>query len=141
MSNRPGSVMFVCSLNQIRSPMAEFLTRDIYSGKIFSQSAGVEAGGEDGFMQAAMLERGIDTSSHEPITIEEIDDIYVDLIVTLTERAHEHTLKFVADQSAAVEFWPIENPSRTMGRRDEILEAYRKTREVLEARIRERFGD
>ena len=140
MSDRPSSVMFVCSLNQIRSPMAEFLVRDIYGSKIYSQSAGTDAGGEDGFMQAAMLERGIDTSAHEPTTIEEIDDIYVDLIVTLTENAHEHTLKLVADQAVAVEFWPIENPSRTMGRREEILEAYRKTRDVLEAKIRERFG-
>ncbi len=47
----PKSVLFVCNMNQIRSPMAEFLTKDIFGDKIYAQSAGIFAGDEDGFMQ------------------------------------------------------------------------------------------
>lgn len=136
----PKSVLFVCNMNQIRSPMAEFLTKHLFGDKIFAQSAGIYAGDEDGFMQAVMRERGIDASSHEPETLSQLEDSFVDLVITLTSQAHEGTLDFFKDQPVEIEFWETENPSIAVGRREEVLAAYRKTREQLEARIKVRFG-
>jgi len=135
----PKSVLFVCNMNQIRSPMAEFLTRDIFGSTIYAQSAGIYAGDEDGFMQAIMEERGIDASSHEPETLEQLEDSYVDLVITLTGQAHEATVDFFKGEPVEIEFWETENPSIAVGRRDEVLAAYRNTREHLENRIRARF--
>ena len=138
-SNMPKSVLFVCNMNQIRSPMAEFLTKDIFGDKIYAQSAGIYAGDEDGFMQSIMEERNIDATSHEPETLEQLEDSFVDLVITLTTQAHEGTVDFFKNQPVEIEYWETENPSITLGNREAVLAAYRKTRQQLEKRIRERF--
>lgn len=140
-SSSPKSVLFVCNMNQIRSPMAEFLTRDIFGSSIYVQSGGLYKGDEDGFMQAVMKERNIDVSGHEPETLDDLDDHYVDLVITLTAQAHDGTVDFFKDEPVEIEFWEIENPSIAVGRREEVLDAYRKTRDDLEARIRKRFSN
>lgn len=91
-------------------------------------------------MQAVMQERGIDVSTHEPATLNELEDHFVDLVVTLTEQANDFTRDFFRDEAVDIEFWPVENPSIAVGRREEVLATYRKTREDLESRIRERFS-
>ncbi|MGI9352389.1 MAG: low molecular weight phosphatase family protein [Rhizobiaceae bacterium] len=136
----PKSVLFVCNMNQIRSPMAEFLTRDTLGPQIFAQSAGIYKGDEDGFMQAIMKERGIDASEHEPETLDELEDRFVDLVVALTSQARDYVADFFKEEAVEIEFWPIENPSIAVGRRDDVLATYRKTRNELEKRIRERFS-
>ena len=120
--------------------MAEFLTQDLFGDTIFSQSAGIYAGDEDGFMQSIMQERGIDASAHEPETLAQLEDSFVDLVITLTSQAHEGTVDFFKDQPVTIEFWETENPSIAVGRREDVLAAYRKTREQLEQRIKSRFG-
>lgn len=134
------SVLYVCNMNQIRSPMAEFLTKDIFGSDIYAQSAGIYTGDEDGFMQAVMLERNIDVSTHVPEALHQLDDSYADLIITLAEQARDATHDFFQGQSVEIEHWPIDNPSIAVGRRDEVLNAYRQTRIELERRIRERFS-
>lgn len=139
-SPAPKSVLFVCNMNQIRSPMAEFLTKDIFRKQIYAQSAGLYKGDEDGFMQAVMSERGIDVSAHEPETLDDLEDHFVDLVVTLTEQAYEATIDFFKDESVEIEHWPTINPSIEVGRREEVLQSYRKTRDILEKQIRSRFS-
>jgi protein-tyrosine-phosphatase len=39
-----------------------------------------------------------------------------------------------------VEYWPMPDPTQTMGSREQILAGYRDLRERLAARIRERLG-
>lgn len=114
--------------------------QNLFGDKIYAQSAGIYAGDEDGFMQAVMRERSIDASSHEPETLEQLEDSFVDLVITLTSQAHEGTVEFFKDQPVEIEFWETENPSIAVGRREEVLAAYRNTREQLEARIKVRFG-
>ena len=138
-NQRPGSVLFVCGMNAIRSPMAEFIVKDIYGHEIFAQSAGVHGGDPDGFMIAVMEERGIDMSGHVPSALEDLDDLYYDLIVTLTPEAQERTREFTQGQSVQIEHWPIPDPSTTTGKRDGVIQAYRDIRDNLEQRIRERF--
>ncbi|MEM7291046.1 MAG: protein-tyrosine-phosphatase [Pseudomonadota bacterium] len=137
---RPKSVLFVCNMNQIRSPMAEFLTRDLFGKEMFAKSAGIHSGDEDGFMQAVMAERQIDVSKHHPETLDDLEDHFFDLVVTLTNQAHEATMDFFKDEAVEIEYWETENPSIAVGRREEVLAAYRKTRKELENRIRKRFA-
>lgn len=137
---RTGAVLYVCSLNSIRSPMAEFLTKQIFGDRLFVQSAGVFAGIADGFMQAVMAEKNIDLSNYEAKTIEEMDDSYFDLVITLSPKAHHRVLDWASDQAMDVEYWPTMDPSTVAGRREEVLRAYRETRDGLETKIRGRFG-
>lgn len=136
----PASVLFVCNMNQIRSPMAEFLTRDIYGSKIYAQSAGVYTGDRDEFMHAAMQERNIDSTSHEPESLEELEDAFVDLVIPMTSQANDACMDFFKGQPVRIEFWDTENPSIAVGNREAVLASYRKTRNDLEKQIRKRFG-
>lgn len=135
------SVLFVCGMNAIRSPMAEFLSKDLYGKRLYAQSAGAQAGAPDPFAAAVMAERGIPIESHVPVALDDLADSYYDLIVTLSPEAHHRALEFTRDQSVAVEYWPTMDPSTIAGTREQILNAYRQVRDALEARIRRRFGD
>lgn len=136
----PDSVLFVCGMNSIRSPMAEKLARDLFGRKMFTQSVGVRAGDPDPFMQAVMAERGIDMSTHIPTPLDDMEDSYYDLIVTLSPEAHHRVLKHIAADASEIEYWPTMDPSTVAGSREQVMEAYRQVRDTLEARIRSRFG-
>lgn len=137
----PHSVLFVCGMNSIRSPMAEFMTKKHFGSKIFAQSAGVNAGTEDGFMQQVMSEIGIEMKTHQPITLEELDDCFYDLIITLSPEAHHRSLDWSSAQAVDVEYWPTMDPSTVAGSRQQVVDAYRSTRDSLEKRIQSRFND
>lgn len=128
-------------MNAIRSPMAERLTRAIYGNRIYARSAGVQAGDPDPFLAAVMAERGIAIGDHRPETLDELADGYFDLIVTLSPEAHHRALEFAEAQATEVEYWPTMDPSGVAGKREQVLDAYRQTRDRLEERIRRRFGD
>ena len=48
----PQSVLFLCGMNAIRSPMAEALARQILPSRVFLASAGLRAGERDEALQA-----------------------------------------------------------------------------------------
>ena len=137
---RPGSVLFICGRNAIRSPMAENLVKAIYGRAIYAQSAGVEPGNADPFMVATMAERGIDMSSHKPTVLEDLADSYFDLIVTLAPEAHHRTLQMTRAKAIEVEYWPTMDPSMVAGNREQVMAAYRQVRDALENKILSRFG-
>lgn len=137
----PGSVLFVCGMNAIRSPMAEHLLRNRFGQAIFTQSAGIHSGDPDPFMVAVMGEAGIDLSAHNPVTLDDLGDSYFDLIVTLSPEAHHRAMELAGTQAVEVEYWPTMDPSTIAGRRDQVIEAYRQTRDMLDKRIVERFGE
>ena len=59
-TRRPQAVLFACTLNAVRSPMAESAARYFFGKEIFIASAGVKKGQLDPFAVAVMDEIGID---------------------------------------------------------------------------------
>lgn len=142
VGSRPRAVLFVCALNSVRSPMAEGLLRQMDASGLVVASAGVRKDTIDPFAVAAMSEIGIDIAEHEPITIEDLEDLEgldFDLIVTLSPEAHHTALALTHRIKAAVEYWPTADPTATEGHREQRLDAYRAVRDQLAARIKERF--
>jgi len=135
----PGAVLFACSRNAVRSPMAAALLRHLSGGRIYVASAGVRAGECDPFVATVMEELGIDLSRHKPMSLEELDDTSFDLIVTLAPEAHHKALDLVRNYAVDVEYWPTLDPTLTSGNREQILAAYRVVREGLFAKIKRRF--
>ena len=136
----PASVLFVCNHNIIRSPMAEALMRLHFGERAYVASAGVRTGQPDPFVGAVMEEKGIDLVGREPQSMEELDDTFFDLIVTLSPTAHHVALDMDRIQTDAVEYWPAADPTVVEGSREQRLDAYRDVRDRLEARILDRFG-
>jgi len=140
---RPQAVLFVCSLNAVRSPMAAGLCKQMFGRSIYSASAGVHKGELDPFVVAAMEEAGIDIARHRPMTIEELEDwegLNFDLVVSLSPQAHHRALELTRTLPVAVEYWPTVDPTGAEGSREHRLDAYRAVRDDLMERIKRRFA-
>ncbi len=136
----PRAVLYACTQNSVRSPMAEALTRFLFGAKIEVASAGLHAGEPDGFAIAVMDEAGMDIFRHTPRSLDELENFDFDLVVTLSPEAHHKALEFFREQAVEVEYWPTLDATAIDGARDQKLEAYRAVRDALLARIKQRFG-
>jgi protein-tyrosine-phosphatase len=137
----PGAVLFACTMNAIRSPMAAAILRHLAGQRSYVESAGVRAGEWDGFVVAVMEEIGIDLARHRPRRIADLDDTSFDLIVTLSPEAHHQALELTRTMAVDVEYWPTFDPSVLAGQgsREQVLDAYRAVRDGLFRRIKTRF--
>ena len=133
---RPGAILFSCSFNAVRSPMAEGLTRLYFGREIYVASAGVRSGKADPFVAAVMDEIGVDVTGHHPHTFEDLEDSSFDLIVTLSPEAHHKALEFTRTLACDVLYWPTIDPTAVEGSRERKLEAYREVRDGLSKRIK-----
>ena len=64
MIGLPSSLLFACSENSVRSPMAEALAKRLYGHRVYIDSVGVRASEVDGFAVAALDEIDIDVHRH-----------------------------------------------------------------------------
>ena len=140
MNGIPASLLFACSENSVRSPMAEALAKRLYGQASYIDSVGVRASEVDFFAAAALDEVGIDVHRHHAKTFGDVDPSSFDLIVTLSPEAHHQALEFTRGTAAEVEYWPVMDPSGVEGSREIRLDAYRSTRDQILARLKARFG-
>jgi protein-tyrosine-phosphatase len=135
----PSAVLFVCTQNAIRSPMAAAITHHLLGHKIYVASAGIEAGDPDPFVGIVMDEIGLDLTRHRPHAVEDLADAGFDLAITLSPQAKTRAEEMTRTMAITVEHWPIADPSLTQGSREQILEAYRNTRDDIMKRVKQRF--
>lgn len=139
---RVQSVLFMCAMNAVRSPMAEALAKHFFGKSIYVQSAGARKGEFDDFAKAVLDEIGIDLTRHKPKSVEELEEwegLNFDLIVSLSPEAHHKALELTRTLAADVEYWPTMDPTIVQGSRDQKLDAYRDVRDGLTRRIKERL--
>ena len=136
----PGAVLFACSENVVRSPMASGLMKHFYGRQLFVQSAGVRAGEPDAFAIEVMEELGIDISIHKPISIDELHDTSFDVVISLSPEAHHKALEMTRTMAVECEYWPTFDASFAEGSREQRLNAYRQVRDQLSQKIRGKFG-
>ncbi len=139
MNGLPSSLLFACTRNAVRSPMAEGLAGRWLGSGVFIDSAGVEPGFVNPFAAAVMDELGLDIRSHRARTFDELSDCSFDLVVALSEDAFRAAQSYAAGSTATVEYWDVPDPTSSEGSREQRLLAFRYVRDDLEARIRERF--
>lgn len=136
----PRSILFMCRMNSVRSPMAEAIARHTLAPSIFVASAGIRVGDRDPFVDAVLAEDGMGLTEHQPRTVDDLEDGYFDLIVTLAPEAHHAALEFTRSMAIDVEYWPTPDPTAVTGTREQIMAAYRDVRERLKARMAQRFA-
>ncbi|QOG06531.1 low molecular weight phosphatase family protein [Aureimonas sp. OT7] len=133
----PRSILFVCGMNSIRSPMAEVLARSLLPGTVYIASAGVKDGQPDPFVDAILREEGLPPVSAPPRRMDDMEDGFFDMIVTMSPEAHHHALEHTGAEAVTIEFWPMPDPSATTGSREQILDAYRDVFHRIEAKVRD----
>lgn len=139
MGELPSAVLFCCTMNAIRSPMAEGILKRLHGTRIYVDSVGVKAGAPDPFVVQVMEEIGIDVSRHRSKTFEELEDDSFDVVVSLSPEAQHKAVELTRTNACDVEFWPTFDPTLVEGSRDSRLDAYRQVRDELMRRIRQRF--
>ena len=138
----PGAVLFACTMNSVRSPLAAAILRHLAGRRIYIESAGVRAGGPDAFAAAVMDEIGIDISAHKPHTLRDLHDTSFDLIITLSPEAHHQALELTRTMAVEVEYWPTFDATMMIGHgsREQVLPSSRAVSDKLFQRIKRRFG-
>ncbi len=139
MGDLPSAVLFACTENTVRSPMAEAILKHLHGRHIYVDSVGVRKGELDGFAVAVMDEMGIDLSHHRPKSFEDLEDTSFDLVTSLSPEAQHKAVEMTRVMACEVEFWNTFDPSFVEGSREVRLEAYRQVRDELMRRIKERF--
>jgi len=137
----PGSVLFACTHNAIRSPMAESLLRYIHGKRVYVDSVGLRAMPVDPFAVAVLDEIGIDLSAHQPKTFDSLEDDFFDLVISLSPEAQHRAVEMTRTSSCEIEFWPTLDPSLIGGNREMRVAAYRSLRDQLLNKISDRFPE
>ena len=138
--NGISSVLFCCTFNAVRSPMAAALFKRRFGKRFFVDSAGLRPGETDPFMVASMAEIGEDLSRHRPKTFDELEDTSFDLVISLSPQAHHRAVEMVRTMACEVEYWQTFDPTILEGSRDARLDGYRQVRDGLDQRIAKRFA-
>ena len=136
----PGAILFACTLNAVRSPMAAALMRHLYGKFVYVDSVGVRTGELDPMAVEVMDELGIEIGKHRPRSFEDLEDASFDLIVTLSPEAHHKAMVLTSTMAVDVEYWPTDDATAYEGTRDQRLGAYRVVRDDLMQKIHDRFA-
>jgi protein-tyrosine-phosphatase len=135
---KEGAVLFACTMNAVRSPMAAALLRHL-SQNVYIESAGVRAGELDPLAVEAMEEIGLEIGKHRPRRFEDLEDGSFDLVITLSPEAQHKAVEMTRTAATQVEYWPTMDPTAVEGSREQRLTAYRAVRDQLMERLKARF--
>jgi arsenate reductase len=130
MSDRP-RILFLCTGNSCRSQMAEGLCRALRGDVLEPASAGIEKHGLNPDAAAVMAEIGIDISTHQSKTLQELDSEF-DYVITVCDHASETCPYFPA--RTAVLHRGFEDPPKlaeSASTREEALDHYRRVRDEI----------
>ena len=141
------SVLFCCNYNSVRSPMAEGIFKKLIERKIFVQSAGVFDTLEiDGFTVKVCDEINVKLRTHRVRSLREMEKEggfigSFDLIITLTKESLTEAYKYSAYSSVLIEDWTVDEPIKDENNIKQTLGSYRKTRDIIFDKIKQRFRD
>ena len=130
---RTPAILFVCTMNAVRSPMAAALARSLLGPAARVESAGIapEESAPDPLAAAVLAEIGI-TLAHRPRRFAEVAGEGFDQVVALSPEAR--------DRAPGAEYWPMPDPTHCEGSREQRLAAYRAVRDALCTRLEARFA-
>ena len=125
-------ILFLCVANSARSQMAEGLGRVILRGVATVASAGSRPSFVHPVAIEVMAELGIDLASHRSKSVDDVDPVDVDLVVTLC--AEEVCPVFLGKARRLA--WPLPDPAAGDGLAPaEIRTRFRAAREALRTKL------
>ena len=131
MDNKP-KVLFLCTGNSCRSQMAEGLCRHFLGDRVEAWSAGLERHGLNPNAVRVMSEIGIDISGHKSKTVDDLNGVRFDYVVTVCDHAHEACPYFPAKTKLMHQgFDDPPRLARHAASEEEALEIYRRVRDEI----------
>jgi protein-tyrosine-phosphatase len=139
MGKIPSEVLFACTMNSVRSPIAEGVMRHLHARHVYVDSAGAREGKIDSFAIAVMNKIGIDLSRHHSKTFEDLEDSSFDVVISLSPEAQHKAVEMTRVMACEVELWNTFDPTIVEGSRETRLDAFWQVRDELTRRIKEQF--
>lgn len=130
----PTRILFLCTGNSCRSQMAEGWARHLAGDAVVAESAGIEAHGKNPRAIGVMAEAGVDISQQASTVVDDAMLARASLVVTVCGHADE--MCPALPPSVRKVHWPLTDPAKATGTEDEIMAAFRATRDDVERRVR-----
>lgn len=132
-------ILVLCTGNSCRSQIAEGYLRYFGDNKAIIYSAGIETHGVNPRAIATMKEDGIDISHHTSNNMEEYRDIDFDFVITVCDNAKERCPFFPFNAQKFHHNFP--DPAKATGTEEEILQEFRKVRQLIKNYCEEFVAD
>jgi arsenate reductase len=126
-------VLFLCTGNSCRSQMAEGWLKHLGGDRFEVFSAGIEAHGKNPRAITVMREAGVDISDQESDMLDPTLLGSLDLLVTVCGDADEFCP--VVPASCKKEHWPFDDPAKSTGTEEEIMDSFRRVRDQIRCKI------
>lgn len=129
------NVLFLCTGNSCRSQMAEGWARCLKGEVIEPFSAGIEAHGLNPLAVKAMGEAGVDISRQHSKTVEAVQDVAFDVVVTVCGHADENCPAWLKAKARVIHAGFDDPPRLAAGARteEEAMAHYRRVRDDIRA--------
>lgn len=128
-------ILFMCVANSARSQLAEGLAKKIFGDKAEIESAGSQPSKVNPLAQEALVEIGIDISTHSSKSVDDLDPRFVtnlDYVITLCT---EEVCPVIITKAKKLH-WPHPDPAgRTELSHEEQLQFFRNTRDALQEKL------
>lgn len=124
------NILVLCTGNSCRSQMAHGYLSEFSKGKVAVYSAGIETHGLNTNAVSIMKDDGVDISQHTSNNVTEYSNIDFDIILTVCDHANENC-PFIPSQNAIRIHYNFTDPSKVIGTKKEIEDAFTKTRNEI----------
>jgi protein-tyrosine-phosphatase/DNA-binding transcriptional ArsR family regulator len=134
--SRRAAVLFVCTGNSIRSPMAEALLLHHAADRVTVTSAGTRPKPHlhPDMVRVLSDQFGIDTAGRQPRDLRTLARRRFDHVITLCDRARETSLEFPHHSRRA--HWSLPDPAAAIGTEKAVYAAFQRTATDIDTRIR-----
>ncbi len=126
-------ILFLCTGNSCRSQIAEGWARLLGDKQFHVRSAGIESHGKNPLAIAVMQDVDVDISGQESTTLNQEMLEWADIVVTVCEHA-DHNCPTLPSNTKK-EHWPLSDPAKATGTKDEIMEVFRASRDDIKQRV------
>ena len=130
-------ILFLCTGNSCRSQMAEGFARHLGGKESEVYSAGPAPVSVNPLAVEMMAERGVDISNARSKSLQEITAV-PDVVITLCGEPGEACATYPG--KAKIIHWPVRDPARAQGSREEVLKVFREVRDEIETRVKALLG-
>ena len=125
------NVLFLCTGNSCRSQMAEGWGKSLKGDEFNFYSAGTKKHGLNPRAVQVMKEVGVDISTHESNTTDELPKVTMDFVFTVCSDAHENCPYFPGGKIIHTGFDDPPRLTKEMTNEEEILKIYRRVRDEI----------
>jgi arsenate reductase (thioredoxin) len=126
-------VLFLCTGNSCRSQMAEGWARALKGDAIDAYSAGIEKHGLNPFAVKVMAEAGVDISGQRSKSVDDLEAVDFDAVVTVCGHANETCPLWLKDKAKIVHAGFDDPPklAKSAASEEEALGSYRRVRDEI----------